>query len=94
MGTNYYAVRKKPCLNNRNIHLGKSSAGWLFDFQEQEDIHTFPQFKRWLEDNVDSGEYVIFDEYDHEISKEELLKLIENGTLEPVPTSGGATDSR
>ena len=77
MGTNYYAVKRKPCLYNREIHIGKSSYGWLFCFQENDEFHTFPQFKKWLENNVDTGEYVLFDEYNQEIKKEELLELIE-----------------
>ena len=77
MSTNYYAVRKEPCLYNREIHLGNSSAGWLFLFREHNDIHTFPQFVRWLENNVDTGEWVLFDEYNKQITKEYLLDLIE-----------------
>ena len=42
--------KKKPSLYNREIHLGKSSAGWLFLFRDNEEFHTYPQFKRWLED--------------------------------------------
>lgn len=34
MGTNYYAVRNKPTVESPH-HIGKSSAGWLFNFQEQ-----------------------------------------------------------
>ena len=57
MGTCYYAVKKKPSLYNRTIHLGKSSAGWLFLFRDNEEFHTYPQFKKWLENN---GLYEIF----------------------------------
>lgn len=77
MGTNYYAVKKKPCLYNREIHLGKSSAGWLFLFRDNEEFHTYPQFKKWLENNVDTGEYLLFNEYNEEVSKEELINIIE-----------------
>ena len=83
MGTNYYAVRKEPCVYDRSIHLGKSSAGWLFLFEEHEEIHTFPQFVKWLEDNVDTGEWVLFDEYNKQITKEELLDLIEYKQNDP-----------
>ena len=76
MGTNYYAVRKKPSLYNREIHIGKSSCGWLFLFQDCDEFHTYPQFKRWLERKVPS-EYVLFNEYNEEITKEELLDLID-----------------
>ena len=77
MGTNYYAVKKKPSLYNRNIHIGKSSCGWLFLFQDNDEYHTYPQFKKWLENNVDTGEYILFNEYNEEISKEELLNIID-----------------
>ena len=77
MGTNYYAVKKKPSLYKRNIHIGKSSAGWLFLFRDNEEFHTYPQFKKWLENNVDTGEYILFNEYNEEITKEELLNLID-----------------
>lgn len=77
MGTNYYAVKKKPSLYNRTIHLGKSSAGWLFLFRDNEEFHTYQQFKKWLENNVDTGEYVLFNEYNEEVTKEYLLDLID-----------------
>ena len=43
MGTNYYAVKKKPRIVkiHDEIHLGKSSYGWKFAFQEQEQYHNF-----------------------------------------------------
>ncbi|MEI3507799.1 MAG: hypothetical protein V8R01_01490 [Bacilli bacterium] len=83
MGTNYYAVRRKPTLYNREIHLGKSSAGWLFLFHDNEEFHTYPQFKRWLENNVDTGEYVLFNEYNEELTKEELLSIIDIKQADP-----------
>ena len=83
MSTNYYAVKKKPSIHNRVIHLGKYRSGWLFMFREHEDIHTFPQFCNWLKNNVDTGEYIILDEYDREFSKELLLMLIEDTQNDP-----------
>lgn len=86
MGTNYYAVKKKPSLEEP-IHIGKSSFGWLFLFQEQNDTyreypiewHTYNQVKEWLEKHAigENAPYVILDEYEREIPLEELLKLIE-----------------
>ena len=76
MGTNYYAIRKKPCLYGRVIHIGKSSCGWMFLFQDCDEFHTYPQFKKWLDREV-PNEYVLFDEYNQEVSKEELLELID-----------------
>ena len=78
MGTNYYAVRVEPSLYNRVIHIGKSSAGWLFCFQSCDEFRTFPQFKRFLDMEVRSGNYVIFDEYNKKVDPDWLLKLIEN----------------
>lgn len=73
MGTNYYAVEKKYNLNRDIKHIGKSSAGWRFLFREQPEYKTFEEFKKWLE----NSDYAIFDEYDREHSKKELLELIE-----------------
>ena len=78
MGTNYYAVKKEPCLYGRVIHIGKSSAGWFFQFHDCEYFHTFNQFKTFLDERVRTGEYVIFNEYDEQIEPDRLLKLIEN----------------
>ena len=76
MGTNYYAVKTKPSLEPP-IHLGKSSMGWLYLFPFCEYFRTFNQFKQFLEDKVDSGEYVILNEYDEIVSKDDLLERIE-----------------
>ena len=75
MGTSYYAVRKKPTLYNRVVHIGKSSLGWKFLFQDCDEFHTYNQFKKWLDREV-PNEYVLFNEYNEEISKEDLLNLI------------------
>ena len=78
MGTNYYAVKKRPTVEEP-IHIGKSSWGWLFCFQDNEYWHTYPQVKQWLRDNVKSknGEYVILDEYDRELSFEEFVEIVD-----------------
>ena len=69
MGTNYYAVKKKPTISEP-LHIGKSSVGWKFLFQEINkynsfdwdlEIHTFEQLKDFLENN---NEIVILNEYD------------------------------
>lgn len=83
MGTNYYAVEKSYRYGRKQVHLGKSSCGWLFLFHSCEEFHTFPQMKQWLTENVDSGKYVIFNEYDEEVSKNELLYLIESKQSDP-----------
>lgn len=82
MGTNYYAVKKKPTIREP-LHIGKSSAGWKFlfqevnkynDFDEDLEIHTYKQWKDFLENN---DEIVILNEYDEEISVKEFLQLVE-----------------
>lgn len=78
MGTNYFAVKKEPSIaEDHEIHIGKSSIGGLFHFHECDQWHTFHQFEKWLEDHVDTGEYVLLDEYDERITKDALLELIE-----------------
>ena len=81
MGTNYYVVRKKPSIREP-LHIGKSSAGWRFlfhevnkynDFDDDLEIHTFEQWKDFLENNND---ILILDEYDKEISVKDFLELV------------------
>ena len=77
MGTNYYAVKVKPSLD-RAIHIGKSSAGWLFLFHDCEHFHTYPQVKTWLHENVTlKKEYVLMDEYDREVDVEDFIELVQ-----------------
>ena len=85
MGTNYYAVRNKASLEEP-IHIGKSSFGWLFCFQEQNDTwrdipvewHNYEQVKEWLYKNtVESKKYVILDEYDRKMSYKKFIDLVE-----------------
>ena len=51
MGTNYYAVSKKPTVAEP-IHIGKSSAGWTFAIQEQNNPpavwHSYGEVMQWL----------------------------------------------
>lgn len=85
MGTNYYVVKSKPSVNPP-IHIGKSSAGWMFLFHEQDDIwrdppivwHSFNDIKTWLEEYVvNKRSYVIMDEYDRTIDYREFIEKIE-----------------
>jgi hypothetical protein len=91
MGTNYYAVRNRPSIEEPH-HIGKSSAGWLFNFQEQHNTwnhppvvwHTWPQVKDWLKKyTVDSHEYVIMDEYDEIISYDNFVDIVEAKQNDP-----------
>ena len=91
MGTNYYAVRNRPTTEHPH-HIGKSSVGWLFHFQEQSDTwseppvtwHTWPQVKTWLKNHtVDSTEFVIMDEYDEIIPYDVFVDLVETKQNDP-----------
>lgn len=86
MGTNYYAVKIKPSVEEP-IHIGKLSYGWRFLFQEQEDTwrdvpviwHSYPQVIDWLKKyTVDDPQYVIINEYDEIIDLQEFVDLVES----------------
>lgn len=90
MGTNYYVVPNRPSIAEP-IHIGKSSAGWMFHFQEQHEEwnepafvwSTFDEVKDWLKKNtVDSDKFVIINEYDKVISYDDFVKLVETKQCE------------
>ena len=85
MGTNYYAVKNRPT-TEKPIHIGKSSIGWRFHFQTQNEKwndlpvvwNTYDQVYEWLYKNtVENDKYVIINEYDEIISFEEFIHLVE-----------------
>ena len=86
MGTNYYAVKRNPTISEP-IHIGKSSFGWLFCFQIQNETwrdipcvwNTYNQVKEWLNKyaNGKNKPYAIIDEYDREISYKEFIELVD-----------------
>lgn len=85
MGTNYYAVRNRPTVQNP-VHIGKSSAGWLFNFKTQNDTwsnpfvvwNTYEQVKAWLyKHTVLDKDFVIMDEYDEIVSFEDFFNLVD-----------------
>ena len=91
MGTNYYVVRNRPTTQSP-VHIGKSSAGWFFNFQTQNERwydppivwNTFNQVKEWLKKyTVDSKEYVIIDEYDEIISMDDFVEMVERKQKDP-----------
>ena len=86
MGTNYYVVRNRPT-TCRPIHVGKSSLGWLFCFQFQNDPwcdppvvwKSYDQVKEWLYKNtVEKKEFVIINEYDEVLSFEDFIDLVDS----------------
>ena len=93
MGTNYYAVKNKPTVFSP-IHIGKSSMGWKFCFHRvcsfenyisDEPLNTFPQWKKFLEEQTASGNIVIMNEYDEVVSLDEFLALVERKQKENNP---------
>lgn len=76
MGTNYYAIKKKPRIVKvyDSIHIGKSSAGWKFLFHTQKEYKTFDEFKNWI---LTQDEYIFKDEYSNKIEPITLLELIQ-----------------
>ena len=86
MGTNYYAVKNRPSVREP-IHIGKSSAGWLFNFQRQNERwndpivvwNTYNQVIDWLKKyTVESKDYVIMDEYDEIVSLDDFVEMVES----------------
>lgn len=93
MGTNYYAVSSKPTVCHP-IHIGKSSLGWKFCFHRvdkwenyinDEPLNTFPQWKKFLEEQTANGNIVIMNEYDEIVELDYLLELIESKQSEDNP---------
>ena len=91
MGTNYYLVKNRPSVYEP-IHIGKSSAGWLFLFQTQNDTwndppivwNTYQQVKRVLyELTEEKQDYVIMDEYDEIVPYEEFIELVNHKQNDP-----------
>lgn len=85
MGTNFYAVKNTPTTFECEwrIHIGKSSAGWLFLFQDCEHFHTYPQVVKWLDDNVRGGNYVLMNEYDEVVPVDDFIELVQEKQRDP-----------
>lgn len=72
MGTNYYAetsVHGVPI----TMHIGKSSIGWKFLFAEYDNLQTWTEWRNFL--NI--GSVRIKDEYDRDVTFDELSEIIE-----------------
>jgi hypothetical protein len=82
MGTNYF-LRKKPCETcgeDKELHIGKSSAGWCFG------LHIYPDegisnLKDWTE-QWENG--FIFDEYGKQVSSLRMLDIITKRKSDPM----------
>ena len=85
MGTNYYVVPNRPSIAEP-VHIGKSSAGWMFLFQDADEQwrepaiiwHSYDEVKDWLyKYTVNLKSYVIMNEYDEIITFDDFVALVE-----------------
>jgi hypothetical protein len=77
MGTNYYVtVDKCECCGrgSEELHIGKSSYGWRFTFEEQP-AHGLTSFAAWMEFLRQRPE-AIRDEYDRPHTPEAFAALV------------------
>nr|DAL37337.1 MAG TPA_asm: hypothetical protein [Caudoviricetes sp.] len=90
MGTNYYAVMKKPTIADP-IHIGKSSIGWKFLFHtvpgyinyiNGEPLNSYNRWISFLKEYTDNDTIVIMNEYDEEVSLSDLIELVQRKQLE------------
>ena len=78
MGTNYYAVQKRPSLYRTMLHLGKASAGWKFLFHGyMNNDFTIKSIEDW-KNYIRSKDLVIIDEYDTIVNRNKFFKMVED----------------
>ena len=79
MGTNYYVYmnRTDAELEKDGLHVGKNSAGWVFQIE----AHDYPKIKNVNGMKAFTKLGFIYDEYGDEITYEDFWKLVE-GTKE------------
>ncbi len=77
---------------HRGVHIGKSSAGWLFNFQDQDIVqddvhikwHSYEDVMSFLEEWVENKKiFTIIDEYDREISYPEFKDFVDTKQSDP-----------
>lgn len=97
MSTNYYAVREiksgKLCphcgkvivevVDREDIHIGCSSVGWLFAFQETAYYDDFPSFLDFIDKEIRTGHMHIEDEYGEYIDPDEFIAMIHEMQCDP-----------
>ena len=59
-------------------HIGKSSWGWLFNFQDQDEWHSYEQFKNYITNKDNMKDKIIINEYNEKLSPREMLKIIDD----------------
>lgn len=90
MGTNYYAVMKKPTTAGP-IHIGKSSIGWkflfhsvdgYFNYVNGEPLDSYSRWVNFLKEYTENNTIVIMNEYDEEVSLTDFIELVQRKQLE------------
>lgn len=82
MGTNYYVeAPNTPWGETQRLHVGKSSAGWVFAFQvhnlDEVQLRTTEDWRKFLDGMVEHGPCRLLDEYGHEHTVEEFWEWVE-----------------
>ena len=87
MGTNYYVVPNRPSIEEP-VHIGKSSMGWMFLFQDANEPyrdvpivwHSYDEVKDWLHKHAYSNadDHVIINEYDEIVPFHDFIDMIEH----------------
>lgn len=73
-----YSVTERFDLRERySKHIGKSSLGWLFNFQDQEEWHSYKEFKDYILNEELFKDKVIIDEYGEEFTPEKMIEFID-----------------
>jgi len=80
MGTNYYVKHKERKVQQPDLHIGKSSFGWEFNFEghEENEYYETPRLmskKEWFE-YLETKKDEIFDEYNCNIPYQEFIDLV------------------
>lgn len=60
-----------------SVHIGKSSMGWLFNFQYQPQWRTYDEVKSFILNKEKMENKTIIDEYGEEITPEDLIEKID-----------------
>lgn len=84
MGTNYYIATTCPTCKHHTerIHIGKSSAGWVFSLHVTSELKSLSDWMVRLRnlEIVDGIPEKIYDEYGNQLDLHELLDVITNRT--------------
>lgn len=92
MGTNYYVKHKNRKVRQEDLHIGKRSYGWEFNFQaiEEDDYYNIPKIstkKQWFEYLINHKDE-IFNEYDENISFREFIEIVETASPGTIRKDG------